>query len=84
MDKLTATLAKVNYPSEVENGSMLLVVTLVILFLWFIIPSPVKRSNVSVPTVTLFNPYLPDFLSRVWFNSTAPTVIYKGYRQVSR
>ncbi|BAE65194.1 unnamed protein product [Aspergillus oryzae RIB40] len=81
MDKLTATLAKVNYPSEVENGSMLLVVTLVILFLWFIIPSPVKRSNVSVPTVTLFNPYLPEFLSRVWFNSTAATVIYKGYRQ---
>ncbi|PIG80539.1 cytochrome P450 [Aspergillus arachidicola] len=72
---------KVNYSSEAENGSMLLVVTLVILFIWFIIPNPVKRSNVSVPTVTLFNPYLPEFLSRVWFNSTAPTVIYKGYRQ---
>ncbi|OGM48125.1 cytochrome P450 [Aspergillus bombycis] len=80
-DNLTATAAKYGYSFVAENGSILFAITLVILFTWFIIPNPVKRSNMSVPTVTLFNPYLPEFLSRVWFNSTAPTVIYKGYRQ---
>ncbi|GAB1199975.1 hypothetical protein APSETT444_009335 [Aspergillus pseudonomiae] len=81
MDSLTATVAKYSHSFAAENGSILFVISLVILFTWFIVPNPVKRSNVSVPTVTLFNPYLPEFLSRVWFNSTAPTVIYKGYRQ---
>ncbi|KAE8138186.1 cytochrome P450 [Aspergillus pseudotamarii] len=81
MDALAATVARFSHSFEEAKGPILIAITLVILFTRLIIPNSVKLSNVSVPTVTLFNPYLPEFLNRVWFNSAAPTVIYKGYRQ---
>jgi hypothetical protein len=41
-----------------------------------------ERNSVDVPTVKFINPFLPDILSRLLFNSKAPTVIYRGYQKV--
>jgi hypothetical protein len=67
-----------------NQGRLILWATVIIAFLMlFVLPNPTHRSSAKVPTIKFVSMLLPEFLSRLLFNSSAATVIYKGYQQVS-
>jgi hypothetical protein len=76
------TLVHVGEPFRSQESLIFWVaVTVAVVFLC-ILPHPTYRSRANVPTVKFISPLLPKFISRLLFNSSAATVIYKGYDQV--
>lgn len=51
-------------------------------FIYLLLPKPAYKTNVRVPTIKFMSPWLPGIISRLLFNSKAPSVIYDGYSKV--
>lgn len=54
----------------------------IVVFIYLLLPRPTYKTNVKVPTVKFMSPWLPGIISRLLFNSNAPSVIYDGYSKV--
>nr|Q9C449.1 RecName: Full=Cytochrome P450 monooxygenase paxP; AltName: Full=Paxilline synthesis protein P [Penicillium paxilli]AAK11528.1 PaxP [Penicillium paxilli] len=64
-----------------EEASLLWKLGVFAVLVYFLLPKPTYKTNVKVPTVKYMGPWMPEILSRIFFNSHAPTVIYKGYEK---
>lgn len=65
-----------------EEAGLFFKLAISILFFYLLLPKPSYKTKVKVPTIKFVSPWLPEILSRLLFNSYAPSVIYDGYAKV--